>query len=246
MNLRDVLYYCIEMQRTAVCRDTPAGQDNLRNGIFYRAAKYFRLRTLLFSPAQRKSPRLKSSGTIAWSVSTRKVPEIINSQLVGTFPAVVKDEEGKTCAIFIRASLKDLDAASQNSIKCMLRPQFVKTPHGPIVVACCMASPENGEYEPFISETALFPRLPSLPSHKEILDLLLSLDYAYFVACDEAGKCLLNAKAQIKDEWREELASRTIEFGTGKQISDEKTAIMALYWYQERYNPTDRLFEISH
>ena len=190
---------------------------------------------------------MKTAGRIAWSVRTTVVPDSINTQLVGTFPAVVEDEEGVTCAFFVRVSERDPDSVPSNGpVKCMLRPQSVKTPHGPIVVAFCMASPESGEWDPFISETALFPCLSSLPSHRQILDLLLSRGSAYFVASDEAGKCILNKKAHILDIWKDELAAKMMDFDSGTQISDEKTAIMALYWYQERYNPTGKMFEITH
>jgi hypothetical protein len=194
-----------------------------------------------------KTPGLKTTRPIAWSEAATAVPDVINTQLVGTFPSIVEDERGRSCAFFIRLSERDPDALpASGPVKCMLRPQFVKTPHGPIVVSFCMASPESGEWDPFISETALFPRLATIPTHRQILDLLLSLDSAYFVVCDDSGKCILNKKAQILEIWKEELASKVNEFDSGKQISDEKTAIMALYWYQERYNPTDKIFEITH
>jgi hypothetical protein len=68
----------------------------------------------------------------------------------------------------------------------------------------------------------------------------------YYVVCDAEGKCLFNSNATILDEWRSELAERVKGFHEGKQITDEKTAIMSLYWYQERHSPSSRLFEISH
>jgi hypothetical protein len=43
-----------------------------------------------------------------------------------------------------------------------------------------------------------------------------------------------------------ELAEKSKTFDEGKQISDEKTAIMSLYWYQERYNPSSKIFEVTH
>ncbi len=95
-----------------------------------------------------------------------------------------------------------------------------------------------------MSETAIFPRLPSLPSHKLISELLASGSEAFFVVCDEAGNCLLNSKAKILESGRNELADNAKQFDEGKQIADEKSAIMSLYWYQERYNPTAKIFDV--
>ena len=48
------------------------------------------------------------------------------------------------------------------------------------------------------------------------------------------------------DDWTAELAEKFKGFDEGKQIADEKSAIMSLYWYQERYNPSSRIFEVQH
>ncbi len=181
-----------------------------------------------------------------WSSSDTKIPEQINSQLVGTFPALVRGEDGKeTCAFFVRALSEEFHAMVSGAARCLVKPQFVKTPQGPIVVAYCMASGQSGTgSEPYISEISLFPRLTSMPGHRRIYESLLVRSDVYFVVCDENGDCLLNSNAQVLDEWRRELAEKGKGFDEGKQVTDEKTAIMSLYWYQERYNPSSKIFEI--
>ncbi|MCI0562536.1 MAG: hypothetical protein MN733_28965 [Nitrososphaera sp.] len=173
----------------------------------------------------------------------RRLPESINNQLVGTFPAIVLDERGKrTCAFFVRAGQDELSGAQ---VACSIKPLFVRTPQGPLIVVYCMAGTEDEQAEPFFSETAIFPRLGSIPSHREIARLLASRKEAYYVVCDKGGTCMLNVKTRVLDSWRNELAQKAKEFDEGKQIADEKTAIMSLYWYQERYNPSAKIFEIK-
>jgi hypothetical protein len=109
-----------------------------------------------------------------------------------------------------------------------------------------MASARVEGQEPFISETAIFPRLASMPSHKEIFEMLKSKNEAYLVICDEKGRCIFNSRARILEEWKSELANNSGAFDQGQQISDEKAAIMSLYWYQERYRPSSGLFEVKH
>jgi hypothetical protein len=55
-----------------------------------------------------------------------------------------------------------------------------------------------------------------------------------------------NAKARTASEWRLDFADKASGFEEGKQITDEKTAIMSLYWYQDRYRPSGKIFEIQH
>ena len=183
-----------------------------------------------------------------WTARAKKIPECINSQLVGTFPSLVAGSDGtETCAFFVRTTREELSKAKlATKVKSLIRPQFVATPHGPLVVAYCSASSTTENAEPFISETALFPRLPSMPGHREISEVLKSSKYAFFIACDEKGACLFNSKARILEEWRSEFTEKSKAFDGGKQISDEKTAIMSLYWYQERYTPSSRIFEVKH
>lgn len=185
----------------------------------------------------------------AWSINSSRVPDSINSQLIGTFPSIVEGDDGKAaCAFFVRATEDEFTyGADWDSTTCLMRPQFVKTPQGPIIVACCMVSAkDNGVSEPFISETAIFPRLSNMSSHRTITDMLVSGGQVYFVVCDETGKCLFNSKAHILEEWRSELAAKGKGFDDGKQITDEKSAIMSLYWYQERDNPSSKIFEVRH
>lgn len=183
-----------------------------------------------------------------WSARAKRIPESLNAQLVGTFPSTVAGSDGaEACAFFIRATREEFSKSKLGrKSKSLIRPQFVATPHGPLVVAYCLASSNLENSEPFMSETALFPRLPSMPSHREIFGMLKSGKDVFFVVCDENGECLLNSKARIRDEWRSEFAEKSKAFDEGKQISDEKTAIMSLYWYQERYNPSSRIFEVKH
>jgi hypothetical protein len=186
---------------------------------------------------------------LQWSASNTRIPESINAQLVGTFPSLVEVKGAVASAFFVRATEDEFATSVPNtkSASCFVKPQFVRTPHGPIVVAYCMAKTNgSSELEPFISETALFPRLSTLPTHGEIVMMLAGEAETYYVVCDAEGKCLFNSNATILDEWRSELAGRVKGFHEGKQITDEKTAIMSLYWYQERHSPSRRLFEISH
>jgi hypothetical protein len=126
-----------------------------------------------------------------------------------------------------------------------VRPQFVKTPHGPLlVVYYATRLSRDPSAEPFISETAIFPRLDSMPTHREIARLLARTKYAYYVICNEKGKCVLNIRARILNSWRKDFAEKSSAFDEGKQIADEKTAIMSLYWYQDRYSPTAKIFEV--
>lgn len=183
-----------------------------------------------------------------WSGDSIRVPNSINSQLEGTFPSIVEGEDGmEACAFFVRATEGEFVCnVNGQSLTCLMKPQFVKTPQGPIIVAYFMvASAGNEESEPFISETAIFPRLSTMSSHRNIAEMLLSGGHVYFVVCDEQGKCLFNSKANIPEEWRSELAEKGKGFDAGKQITDEKSAIMSLYWYQERYNPSSRIFEVK-
>ncbi|MGH9992074.1 MAG: hypothetical protein ACREBU_23535 [Nitrososphaera sp.] len=184
-----------------------------------------------------------------WSIESVAIPRSVNDQLVGTFPSIVRDEKGrKTCAFFVRAAEEDLFKRSDNresAASSYLRPQFVRTPQGPLIVVHCMAKFDGqNPGEPFMSETAIFPRLPSMPLHRTICEMLASNSEAFFVICDARGNCLFNSKAKILESWRKELADKAKDFDEGKQITDEKTAIMSLYWYQEKYNPTARIFEI--
>ena len=191
---------------------------------------------------------LKSSPRLAWSTDAKRLPHSVNTQLVGTFPSIVEDDGGSTtCAFFVRASKDEL----MNSLwtvpaSSLIRPQFVKTPHGPLVVAFCMVSNDADGYQPFISETAIFPRLSGIPAHRELAELLHARSEAYLIVCDDVGKCIFNSKARILEQWRSELAEKAKAFDEGNQITDEKTAIMSLYWYQERYNPSRKIFEVSH
>jgi hypothetical protein len=183
--------------------------------------------------------------TLHWSTAAKKVPDKVNSQLVGTYPSIVTGEDGmEKAAFFVRVSAEEWSAGLPNKAKCMIRPQFVRTPQGPMVVAYCMVAPSDSE--PFISETAIFPRLSSMPTHREIAELLMSKGSAFLTICNEKGDCLFNSKARILTEWRSELIEKSKAFDEGKQISDEKAAIMSLYWYQERYNPSSKIFEVRH
>jgi hypothetical protein len=207
------------------------------------------LRTLLFNFAVKSFHALNSVSTFVWSEKARRIPDGLNSQLVGTFPAVVSGEDGfETCAFFVRSGREELFKAKlrRRSTRCFIKPQFVKTPQGPLLVAYCMASARVEGQEPFISETAIFPRLASMPSHKEIFEMLKSKNEAYLVICDEKGRCIFNSRARILEEWKSELANNSGAFDQGQQISDEKAAIMSLYWYQERYHPSSGLFEVKH
>lgn len=191
---------------------------------------------------------MKSDLRLAWNDKVKIIPESLNGQLVGTFPSIVRGDDGvEMCAFFVRVAKAEISKADlkKKSGKCLIKPQFVKTPHGPMIVAYCMVSSEEAS-EPFISETAIFPRLPSMPSHREIAELLQARGEAYFVLCNEKGGCIYNAKARVLDQWRAELAENAMNFDDGKQIADEKTAIMSLYWYQERYNPSTKIFEVKH
>lgn len=186
---------------------------------------------------------------LAWSATVKRLPDSINAQLVGTLPSVVQGDDGRaTCAFFIRATREELlNSAETGSATCLVRPQFVRTPHGPLVVAYCMVAPRNDDgSQPFISETAIFPRLSTMPAHRELAELLQSRSEVYLIVCDENGECILNSKAMISEQWRTELAEKAKAFDVGKQINDEKTAIMSLYWYQERYNPSSKIFEVNH
>jgi hypothetical protein len=109
-----------------------------------------------------------------------------------------------------------------------------------------MAAAGDDDSKPFISETAIFPRLASMPAHRELAGLLQTRSDAYLVVCDQNGECILNSKARILKQWRTELAENAGAFDIGKQITDERTAIMSLYWYQERYNPSYQIFKVSH
>lgn len=207
------------------------------------------LRTLLFSFVVKSFNVVNGTSTLVWSEKLKRIPDKLNSELTGTFPSIVSGEDGiKTCAFFVRSTREEVLRAklTRRSSKCFIKPQFVKTPQGPLVVAYCLASSKSTGSEPFISETALFPRLTSMPSHKEIFELLMSRTEAYFVICDEKGRCIFNIKARILEEWRSALSDNAKAFDEGQQISDEKTAIMSLYWYQERYHPSSGLFEVAH
>jgi hypothetical protein len=185
---------------------------------------------------------------LAWSPNAKRLPDSINARLVGTLPSVVQGNDGKTtCAFFVRASKDELlNSVSSGSVKCLVRPQFVKTPHGPLVVAYCMATRDDHSSQPFISETAIFPRLSSMRTHRELAELLQTRREVYLIVSDEKGECILNSKAGILNKWRTELAEKAREFDVGKQITDERTAIMSLYWYQERYSPSSKIFKVSH
>ena len=184
----------------------------------------------------------------SWSTGAKRIPAIINTQLVGTFPSIVAGDDGSnTCAFFVRASAEEWNSAVKaGPTTSFVKPQFVKTPQGPMIVAYCMVASIDSGIEPFISETAIFPRLLSMPTHREIADLLQSRKEAFFVICNEKGACLFNSKARVLDDWVSELAEKSKAFNEGKQISDEKAAIMSLYWYQERYNPSSKIFGITH
>lgn len=182
-----------------------------------------------------------------WSTRNNSIPDSINEQLVGTFPCVVIDNDRrKVCAFFVRASDGDrLSPDSGKGSRSYVRPQFVKTPQGPLLVVYYAARlGKDPSAEPFISETAIFPRLDSMPSHREIARLLACTKYAYYVICNEKGECILNIRAKILSSWRKDFAEKSKAFDEGKQITDEKTAIMSLYWYQDRYNPTAKIFEV--
>ena len=182
-----------------------------------------------------------------WSTLNSSIPDSINEQLVGTFPTVVIDNDRrKVCAFFVRASDSDrLSLDSGVRTRSYVRPQFVKTPHGPLlVVYYATRLSKDPSTEPFISETAIFPRLDSMPTHREIARLLARTKYAYYVICNEKGKCILNIRARILNSWRKDFAEKSSAFDEGKQIADEKTAILSLYWYQDRYSPTARIFEV--
>jgi len=85
-----------------------------------------------------------------------------------------------------------------------------------------------------------------MPAHREFAELLQARGEVYLIVCNENGACIFNSKASILEQWRAELAEKAKAFDEGKQITDERTAIMSLYWYQERYNPSIRIFEVSH
>lgn len=185
---------------------------------------------------------------LAWSATAKRLADSLNAQLVGTLPSVVRGDNGRACsAFFVRASREELcNAVATQSATCLVRPQFVRTPHGPLIVAYCMAAAGDDDSQPFISETAIFPRLASMPAHRELAELLQTGSEAYLVVCDENGECILNSKARTLKQWRTQLAENAGAFDTGKQITDERTAIMSLYWYQERYNPSSQIFKVSH
>lgn len=192
---------------------------------------------------------MKATSRLVWSATAKRIPDSINSKLVGTFPSIVQGDDGNaTCAFFVRAAKEEFfNSMCGGSVTCLVRPQFVKTPHGPLVVAYCMAAPKDAEgSQPFFSETAIFPRLASMPAHREFAELLQSRSEAYLVVCEKNGACIFNSKAGILEQWRAELAENAKAFDEGKQIADERTAIISLYWYQERYNPSSRIFEVSH
>ncbi len=197
---------------------------------------------------QRVPLKMKTSAPLSWSTGAKRIPAIVNSQLVGTFPSIVTGDDGaKTCAFFVRASAEEWNSAlTAGSAASFVKPHFVKTPQGPMIVAYCMVTSTDSGIEPFISETAIFPRLLSMPTHREIAELLQYRKEAFFVICNEKGACLFNSKARVLDDWVSELAEKSKAFDEGKQISDEKTAIMSLYWYQERYNPSCKIFEVTH
>ena len=187
------------------------------------------------------------SAYFRWSTEKNTIPEKINEQLVGTFPCIVIDNDRrKICAFFVRASDGDhLSLSSGKRTGSYVKPQFVKTPQGPLLVAYCATSRnKDPSKEPFISETAIFPRLDSMPSHREMAGLLASTKYAFYVICNEKGECILNSRAKILNSWRKDFAEKSKAFDEGKQITDEKTAILSLYWYQDRYNPTAKIFEV--
>ncbi|HLG36583.1 MAG TPA: hypothetical protein VI338_00485 [Nitrososphaera sp.] len=192
---------------------------------------------------------MKATSRLVWSATAKRIPDSINSKLVGTYPSIVQADDGNaTCAFFVRAAKEEsFNSMWSGSATCLVRPQFVKTPHGPLVVAYCMAAPKDAEgSQPFFSETAIFPRLTSLPAHREFAGVLQSRSEVYLIVCNENGACIINSKASILEQWRAELAEKAKAFDEGKQITDERTAIMSLYWYQERYNPSSRIFEVSH
>ncbi len=156
------------------------------------------------------------------------------------------NDRQKVCAFFVRASDGDhLSLDSGKGTRSYVRPQLVKTPQGPLlVVYYATRLNKDPSTEPFISETAIFPRLDSMPSHREIARLLASTKYAYYVICNEKGECILNIRAKILNSWRKDFAEKSKAFDEGKQITDEKTAITSLFWYQDRYNPTAKIFEV--
>lgn len=190
---------------------------------------------------------MKAASRLVWSATAERLPDSINAQLIGTFPSIVEDDGSTTCAFFVRASKEELfNSVWTGPATCLVKPQFVKTPHGSLVVAFCMVSKDTDDSQPFISETAIFPRLSGMPAHRELAELLQVRSEVYLIVCDENGKCIFNSKGRILEQWRSELAEKAKAFDEGKQITDEKTAIMSLYWYQERYNPSSKIFEVSH
>ena len=192
---------------------------------------------------------MNSALTLAWSEKARRIPDNLNSELVGTFPSIVSGKDGiEMSAFFVRVARDEMPSVRlpRKTRKCFIKPQFVKTPQGPLVVAYCMVPSESDGHEPFISETALFPRLSTMPSHKRIFDVLRSKSEAYLVICDENGRCIFNSKASILEEWRSQLGDNAKAFDEGQQIADEKAAVLSLYWYQERYHPSGKIFEVKH
>ena len=191
---------------------------------------------------------MNNTARLTWSTFAKRLPDSINAQLVGTFPSIVEEPDGtKVCAFYVRATSEEFGKARKTgSTSCLVKPQFVKTPQGPLIVVYCMVDSTGSGFDPFFSETAIFPRLPSLPIHREIADMLLSKGEVYYIVSNESGECIFNSKARVMNEWRAELAEKEKAFDEGKQITDEKSAIMSLYWYQERYNPTDKIFEVRH
>ncbi|MGI0037027.1 MAG: hypothetical protein ACRD99_01555, partial [Nitrososphaera sp.] len=146
------------------------------------------------------SSAMKATSRLAWSATAKRLPDSINSQLVGTFPSIVQGDDGRTtCAFFVRAAMEEFfNSEWTGSANCLVKPQFVRTPHGPLVVAYCMAASNDADgSQPFISETAIFPRLSGMPAHREFAELLQSRSEVYLIVCDEDGKCILNSKARI-------------------------------------------------
>ncbi|GEM_PF-2122489 len=205
---------------------------------------------------------MESSQHERWSTRKTTIPDTINQKLVGTFPAVVIDDDSSNtgqnlAAFFIRAPVVGEESAgfvllseqkSKKKLKCTVKPKFVKTPYGPLVMVYGMidfSSIKRG-VDPYVSETAIFPRLETLPSHKEITELMISNHEVFYVIGDEYGNCIFNDKAYVVDLWRDELFEKRDSFyDEPKQITDEKEAISALIWYQQRFKPTPEIFEVN-
>ncbi len=139
---------------------------------------------------------------------------------------------------------------NNNDWKCTIKPQFIRSPNGPLVMVYGMVvdsslRKHSKTASPFISETAIFPKLPSLPSHKEILDLLCTNYEVFYIICDEYSSCIFNGKVYVLDVWREALAEKNNNFEGSLQITDERVAISTLFWYQQRFKPTADMFNVN-